>query len=650
MRRGLILLLTALPLLAPAQGLGQGKVIDLRGTRPSEGDSFDMLWFAYRKADLAGDRDTAARAFHEIRRLRIERNIPGLEEIGLALVESGQRRLAHGDVDRAIEDFRDATLVDSHLPDGYFGLSQAEARSGFWGIGVAVKDWLTAIGARLDTARGQYFLLSLLIPVGLLGAFAATLVAAVALLLRDGPLLLHDIEESVALLWSRGAALAIFGALLLLPTATFQGYGWLPLWWLALLFVYLETGDRLIVCLVFLGSLSVPLLVKTLDDRTQAVQNPTFRASMTALEGRVDAKTIDELEKASNRYPDDADLAYLLAFAYKKAGQYDEAAEIYRQMLEKDKNNGFALNNLGNIEFARGEYQAAIARYKQGVEGNPAPDLAATFNYNLNLAYLQRFEPEPAREARSEAERLGGSLVRAYDSLWSRDEGSAVVDIGMSRAQVWHKFEGMKTGVARKNLTGSPEPSWNASTLSSEFVGRFSGFLLVFALAVFLISRWRGSRAFTMRCLKCGTPFCKKCHLGVAIAGLCTQCHHLFVVRDGVSGPARNQKLLEVQSEDERRERLFRALSLVSPGAGHVYAQHTLPGLVLAFVWYATLALLVLAGRVLPVTEAPPSLSGDFGLYAGGILLAIVYVAANRARPDFEVAIPAPRRGTPRVR
>ena len=69
-----------------------------------------------------------------------------------------------------------------------------------------------------------------------------------------------------------------------------------------------------------------------------------------------------------------------------------------------------------------------------------------------------------------------------------------------------------------------------------------------------------------MRCLKCGTPFCRRCHLGGAAAGLCTQCYHLFVVRDGVSGPARNQKLLEVQKEDERRERVFRVLSLLLAG------------------------------------------------------------------------------------
>ena len=118
------------------------------------------------------------------------------------------------------------------------------------------------------------------------------------------------------------------------------------------------------------------------------------------------------------------------------------------------------------------------------------------------------------------------------------------------------------------------------------------------------------------------------------------------MVRDGVSGPARNQKLLEVQKEDERRERVFRILSLVAPGAGHVYAQKTLGGVLLLLVWSAVLAVGLLAGRVLPVTEASRALSPAWGLWAGALVLLAVYVVANRARPDFEVLLPA-RRAAP---
>jgi hypothetical protein len=169
-------------------------------------------------------------------------------------------------------------------------------------------------------------------------------------------------------------------------------------------------------------------------------------------------------------------------------------------------------------------------------------------------------------------------------------------------------------------------------------------------VAVLLLRRWRGSKGFTMRCVKCGTPFCRRCHLGKVAGGLCTQCHHLFVVRDGVSGPARNQKLLEVQKEDSRRDRLFRILSLLIPGAGHLYANRALIGLPLVLLWSAILSIALLTHRLLPLTEAAGALRPPWGPALGGLLLLVLYVAANRSRPDFDVRVTARRPPPQRAR
>jgi hypothetical protein len=179
-------------------------------------------------------------------------------------------------------------------------------------------------------------------------------------------------------------------------------------------------------------------------------------------------------------------------------------------------------------------------------------------------------------------------------------------------------------------------------------MNRLSVFPLVAILAVLTLRRWRGGKAFTMRCTKCGTPFCRRCHLGQVAGGLCTQCHHLFVVRDGVSGPARNRKLLEVQKEEARRGRIFRILALLVPGAGHLYAHRSLLGIVLVFVWSACVVAALLTGRVLPVTEASGELSKPWGLGVAALVLLVTYVMANRSRPEFdEVMLPIRRAAAP---
>jgi TM2 domain-containing membrane protein YozV len=179
-------------------------------------------------------------------------------------------------------------------------------------------------------------------------------------------------------------------------------------------------------------------------------------------------------------------------------------------------------------------------------------------------------------------------------------------------------------------------------------VNRFTGAVAAFVLVVMLVSFWRGRRSFTMHCVKCGTAFCRRCHLGAVIGDLCTQCHHLFMVRDGVSGPARNKKLMEVQKMDARRSRVFRLLSILSPGAGQLYARKTVLGLVLVVVWYVVGAIALLAGRVIAVTEAPSDLTKPWTLgFAAGVL-ALTWLIANRSRPDFESASPIRRAGAPR--
>jgi tetratricopeptide (TPR) repeat protein len=628
---------------------GPDKVIDVRSTRPPAGNSFEALWSAYRKADQRGDAEGSQSALREIRRLRVERNIKSLEPIALARVSEGLQRLEAGERERAEESIRSAVSLDPFLPDAHFALARIELKKGPVGAIGAVRHWVAGMTAHLPTIRGGQQFLSLVIPAVVLTLLITTVVLALALLLRHGGLLLHDIEEAMGGI--RGAAMprAVCLLLLLLPAVTFQGWFWVPLWTLALLFAYLDGREKAVVGALLVLGLVVGPLVKVLEARNLAYRNPLFEAGLQSLERGPDARAMAALEDAARQNSDDRDLSYLLAAQYRKAGRYDDAMGLYRDLLRQEPGDSFALNNLANLEFAGGEFQAAIARYKQGIEAAPSPAIGATFYYNLSLAHLQRFEYQPAQEARSQADRLDGGLVESYDRAWKYDKGDyAVVDLAPTDQELWAKFVGTPEGVRLKNVAGRGAGATPPGALTDGLMNRFSAFLAVFGVVVFGLSRWRGPRMFTRRCFKCGMPFCKRCQLGAA-GGLCTQCHHLFIVRDGVSGPARNQKLLEVQKEEGRRDRIFRVLSLAVPGAGQVYTGSTLVGVTLMALWAAVLSLAVLAAGMFPLTDAPSALAPPWGLGVAGLLLLIVYVAANRVRPEVEVAMPAgsrpPRRG-----
>ena len=644
-----VALAAAVPAAGRPQSSNQDKVIDVRASRPAAGNSFEALWSAQKKAERKGDLAAGQSTFREIRRLRVERNVRSLETLALARVADGMDALAANDADKASARFADAAVLDPHLADPRFGLALAAMKKGPLGIGTAVKETLAGTWARLTSGRGGLYLRNLLAATGLLALFVTVLVFALIMLLRHATLLRHDFEETLGA-GKRAIAFGLAAAVLLLPAITFQGWGWLPLWWLAVLFIYMSPIEKGVSVTALVATLAVGPVVEDLEARLLAQQNPLFRASMLAVEGAPDSRATWQLEDAVRAHSDDRDLQYLLAIQYKKAGRYADAGNVYKEILRAAPTDSISLNNLANVEFAAGEYPAAIARYKQGIDSGPPPDVAATFYYNQSLAHLQRFEYQPALEARSHADRIASGLIRSYDSLWKYDEGDyAVVDLNLAAGQVWAKFAGLREGVGAKNVAGNPEAGPPGDGKNA-FLNRFTAFPLLFVLTFVGLGRWRGSKAFTMRCLKCGTPFCRLCHLGVVTGGLCTQCHHLFVVRDGVSGPARNQKLLEVQKEDSRRDRVFRTLSLVVPGAGHLYANRALIGLPLVFVWAVVLSVALLTYRLLPLTEAAGSLSPPWGLALGGLLLLVLYVAANRVRPDFEVRVTARRPPPQRAR
>jgi tetratricopeptide (TPR) repeat protein len=471
------------------------KVIDVRARQaPPTASSFDALWATYKKAESKGDNEGAQSAMREIRRLRIERNIRGLETVALARVADGVAALRAGENTRAETALRDAVALDPHLPDAYFGLALYDVKKGPLGIVPAVKDTLAGTMARLSTARGGHYLFALIVPVMLMALLASTIVFGLAIVIRYGSLLKHDFEESFGP-GRQSLALGLAAVILLLPAMLFQGWAWLPLWWLAMLFIYMGWAERIVALALLLLCVGSAPLVKTMEARLLAQQNPLFWASLGALESGPDTRAVAQLEEARRANPADRDLTYLLGAEYKKAGRYDDASALYREALASQAKDPIALNNLANLEFAAGEFPAAIARYKQGIESGPPAPIAATFYYNQSLAHLQRFEYQPAQEARSQADRLDSSLVHTYDSLWKYDKGDyAVVDLGLTADEVWAKYSGAAQGVVQANRAGKGRGASEGQSFLPSLGNRLSVFPLIALLAVAILRKWRGGQ------------------------------------------------------------------------------------------------------------------------------------------------------------
>ena len=338
---------------------------------------FEVMWSEYIAADAASDPAGEARAMREIRRARMERNVDSLGSVGLAMVAHAFAKLQADQRDEAEQEFRAAVALAPGLPDAHAGLSLALLRKGPLAIHASLDASVAGMRAFLATGRGARNARDLLSLGALLAALGAAWAIAAALVFRHGGLLLHDIEEWLGPAHHRSASLALFLLLLLLPVATFQGWGWLPLWWLALLFSYFGARERAVAGVVALSALLVGPAVALGEQRLRTARNPLYHAALATTESVPDGAALASLEGALRRDPADRDLVYLVGAGRKKAGRYDEAAELYRQTLAADPQDAIARNNLANLEFVRGNFEAASARYQAGTS-SPQPSVAAT--------------------------------------------------------------------------------------------------------------------------------------------------------------------------------------------------------------------------------------------------------------------------------
>lgn len=107
-------------------------------------------------------------------------------------------------------------------------------------------------------------------------------------------------------------------------------------------------------------------------------------------------------ENSSETLKDDISEGKSLELLYQKGrdaqamGDFQQAKEIYSQVIEKDSGHYRARGRLGEIYFAIGEYEPAIREFRRVLDENPPNPGAA--KSNLVLCYLAVDRPENALE------------------------------------------------------------------------------------------------------------------------------------------------------------------------------------------------------------------------------------------------------------
>lgn len=375
----------------------------------------------------------------------------------------------------------------------------------------------------------------------LVGFQVAAVVAWGVAALRHGRVVVHDLGHALPgrpPAWL-AATLALGG--LAAVAAWVDGWALPLLLGVALVWAHCGRQERAALWATLLLAALLPVAHEAVW--REATWADTGAALLDAVDRRGDLSRVDELRAWVERPDAPAEALAALARVEARRGEGDAARALYERALALRPGWPLALVNLGNLEFAAGDWTEAGRRYEEAVA--TAPDLAAGW-FGLSRVRYRSVEIGLGQEARDRALALDPSLVERY--ALGEDEAFRanryLVDATLEPADL--AALAVRSGAAAEATLGwwAPLPGWAAP-----WVGGLG------ALALLLLSPVLG-KAASRACAHCGAPVCPRCDRRAASAGAaCGPCGQVQAREAGLDPAARVEK--ELQMERHRRRRAW---------------------------------------------------------------------------------------------
>jgi hypothetical protein len=104
-------------------------------------------------------------------------------------------------------------------------------------------------------------------------------------------------------------------------------------------------------------------------------------------------------------------------------------------------------------------------------------------------------------------------------------------------------------------------------------------------------------------------------------------------MKDGVSAQARHEKLGQVHSASTRRSIVFRVLSIVAPGSGHISEGMPIVGSLVLFVWVLAACTIWIGGSLYPLPDGLLGLGASPSYAMMALMFAMLVLANVISRP-----------------
>lgn len=587
--------------------------------------SFDGLlerWDARRVAHAGADPVARARADSVLEEGLRSYGVQGVRgglgaiDFANALVAEADRKREQGELDDALELTAFATRAAPDLPLVYASAARVKlASSDIPGALASLVEWGQAL-MREPTSRVLTVMGAL--TVGLLAVLFVLLLVSLLFLVRSFRFLAFDLHNALprgAARWQLQLLVVLLAAL---PVVTASGPVIAALWWLTLAWVYLSRREQLVVAALALLLVVAPFAVEALSvlwswpgSRLANAYDASYDAG-----ARDAARAIEALSPSERTLRERA----VLASRLKREGRIDEAYEAWRRIVQEAPEQAWAHNNLAVVAALVGKEDHAIAELEAAISRDPGATEAA---FNLAQIHLRHRRQDKAEKLLAPIEQRAPGRLEAYRTQTFRaadrkvDQNRAFVDAALPSTPL-------------EDLYRSPQPG--AAALEREVAGiayfglppSFAAALVgLFVLSWIVLLRVRARLQPSQPCVKCGSAASRRYDADEVPRGMCSACYHAFLnPRARIEAGMKLRKERQVSAYRRRYGTTLAMLTLLCPGAGHLYGGAAISGTLLALAFSV-----VLGAGVLVIGPLPwPHLTDDLPVYALAALLGLVLV------------------------
>lgn len=320
--------------------------------------------------------------------------------------------------------------------------------------------------------------------------------------------------------------------------------------WLVLLAPFLLRSEVKVTVFIMLFQLVHPILALM---EPLAAREPEPSVLMLQLQPQVRPVPASAL-----RVLPPTDQAFFKGWEQLQNQQWKDAEDTFQGLVGRHPEQPEVLNNLGVAKFQMGDSAGAERAFADALQAGPRMEVL------LNQSILAFNRLDTAQGA-SKQEAAQAANPEAYARLIAlNDAQKDVRTYPMPLPDTPARVEALVEAAGGRKVDRLPltEPAFLVAL-----------FLPLLGMSAFLL-RIRASlrMAHPGQCIRCGEPF----HTTDSPdPDVCSKCHHLFVLRDGLHTESRRRKLDEVAAHQQATRRIHKTLIVLLPGADLAFLGET---------------------------------------------------------------------------